>query len=459
MGVGEVRDCIVVGAGAAGLLAAATLHEAGRDVLVLEARDRIGGRADSVPLSDGTMVERGAQFVHGPTVATWEFIVRFGLETHYVPIGAKRPYAVFRDGEWLDRDPVAEEAWERIEEVLGAPNPDTMSLRDALMTAGLEGAVLAAAERALSVAAPMPPERLSARNASDIHHVYDSVNDPISGVTRPGNPNFVLVHGYRKLWDAMSGPIADRIQLDMPVTEIDWSKGHGAVHVSGEVFEAKTCILTVPVGVLRAGIVEFRPRLPEAKLDAISDIGDGGLIKVVAEFDTPWWRDYTGPVPNFRNAVPSAFSNGFMDPFWGRPGPPALFAFIGTPHVDRITGDEGRIGAMFLEALAGMFPELDPESHLVSVSVADWASEPWTRGGISVVPVGGYPLRADLAAPTPPLFWAGEATHTRGHAECVHGALESGRRAAVEVIHAIQPMYVSGPETPLDWREYTARMG
>ena len=58
----------------------------------------------------------------------------------------------------------------------------------------------------------------------------------------------------------------------------------------------------------------------------------------------------------------------------------------------------------------------------------------------------------------PPLFWAGEATHTRGHAACVHGALETGRRAAFEALHAIQSMYAAGPETPLDWQRYTAHM-
>ena len=458
MGKDGVYDCIVVGAGAAGLLAAATLHETGRDVLVLEARDRIGGRTHTVSLSDGTMVERGAQYVHGPTVATWEFIVRFGLKTHYVPIGTKRPYAVFRDGQWLDRDPVAEEAWQRIEELLGSPNPDNVSFRDALMAAGLTGTVLEAAERTLGVGAPMPPEKLSARNASEIHHAYDSLNDPISGVTRPGNPNFTIVEGYRRLWDEMSRLFSHSIRLDTPVTALDWSGGHVVAHASGQHFEAKTCIITLPVGVLQAGVVEFRPGLPQAKLDAINGIDSGGLIKVIAEFDTPFWRDQIGPVPNFRNAAPSAFSNGFMEPFWGRPGPPTLFAFIGTPHVDEITGDEGHIMSMFLDALAEMFPEVDLDSELVSLDVADWASEPWTRGGISVVPVGGYQLRADLAAPTPPMFWAGEATHTRGHAECVHGALETGRRAAFEVLHAIQPMYAAGPETPLDWREYTPQM-
>ena len=135
-----------------------------------------------------------------------------------------------------------------------------------------------------------------------------------------------------------------------------------------------------------------------------------------------------------------------------------LISFIGTPYVKELTGDEEPTRSLFLGTLSEMFPEVDLESELVSIDVADWASEPWTRGGISVVPRGRYQARADLAAPTPPLFWAGEATHTRGHAECVHGALETGRRAAIEALHAIQPLYVEGPKTPLDWREYTPRM-
>ena len=87
-------DCIVIGAGASGLVAAVTLQEAGRDVTVLEARNRIGGRAYSAPLSDGSMIERGATQVHGPALATWEFIVRHGIRTHYLnsqgSVGASR---------------------------------------------------------------------------------------------------------------------------------------------------------------------------------------------------------------------------------------------------------------------------------------------------------------------------------------------------------------------------------
>ena len=105
-----------------------------------------------------------------------------------------------------------------------------------------------------------------------------------------------------------------------------------------------------------------------------------------------------------------------------------------------------------------MFPGVDLEAELVGLHLGDWASDPWTRGAISLVPAGRYQARADLAAPTPPLFWCGEATNTSGHAECVHGALETGRRAAIEVLHATQPKYSAGAPTPLDWRDYTAWM-
>ena len=67
--------------------------------------------------------------------------------------------------------------------------------------------------------------------------------------------------------------------------------------------------------------------------------------------------------------------------------------------------------------------------------------------------MGGFHLRTDLAAPTPPLFWAGEATNTRGNASVVNGALEAGRRAAIEVLHGLRPMHVGRPET-MDWSLY-----
>ena len=454
----HLYDAIVVGAGPAGLLAAVTLQEAGWDVLVLEARDRIGGRAHTKTLSDGTPVERGAELVHGPAVATWEFIARFGLRTHIRrPAGPKAP--IFREGEWgVDDDPINEEAYARFDDLLCTPQSDDVSLREVLVAGGLTGAVLEAAEKIfLSTSAPIPPEELSARNASEIWHLANRPRDPISGVSRPGNPNFILVDGYGQLWRELSRPLGDGILLGTPVAAIDWSSEGVVVHAVGKEFKARTAILTLPLGVLQSGSVQFRPGLPDIKLAAIQGIRSGGIVKIIAEFGRPWWEDVLGHVRSFRSAPSSVFS-GFFAPFWDRPGPPALIAEAGHPHAIDVTGDPGRIRSLFLGVLGETFPRVDVESELVSLDIADWASDPWTMGAQSSVPVGCYQMRADLAAPTPPLFWAGEAVHTRGHAACVHGALETGRRAAFEVLHALRPMLLDDPESHVDWWQYSPRM-
>ena len=456
----DQHDCIVVGAGPAGLLAGVTLKEAGRDVVVVEARDRIGGRAHSVSASDGSAVERGAQNLHGPTVATWEFVTKFGLQTHYLE-PRNQGVPAFRGGEWLlDGDPIIYDAHERVDEVFGVPNSDDVSLHDALVTAGLRGAELEAAELMMSVSVPVPPEEASARNAAEIHHIGDSMRDPLSGVSRPGNANFMLVDGYRRLWKELSSSIADLIQYSAPVTAIDWSPGNVTLHTPGQELRARSAILTVPVGVLQADTITFDPVLPERKNAAIQGIRRGGLIKMVAEFHRAWWEDSLGPVRSvrsFQRAGPGAF-RGFSAPFSNRPGPPTLMSIMGTPYVDEFTGDSGRIRSLFLEALGEMFPGVELEPEIVNLDIADWASDPWTMGGVSVVPVGSYKLRADLAAPTPPLFWAGEAAHTHGHAECVHGALETGRRAAIEAMHCLQPMYANRSDDRLDWWQYSPQM-
>jgi hypothetical protein len=388
-------------------------------------------------------------------VATWEFVARFRLKTHLVLIGKQRPSAIFHNGKWVEQWPVADEAPYVIDELFDSPNPD-ISVHEALLAAGLTEARLEAAEESLG--GPSVTKRRSARGVSDMRHMSDTSTDPISGTPRPGNPNFCLVDGYGKLLGELSAPITDIVHLDAPVTAIDWSEEGVVVHASNREFRAKTAILSLPIGVLQGGAVRFWPALPQAKLRAISQIDTGPLIKINVEFRRPWWEDRVGVVPSIRNTAASSSLSYFKVTFWDRKGPPLLSLLVMNPLAAELTGDAGRIRSMFLGALGEMFPDVDLESELVNLDVADWASDPWTMGGISEVTAGHYQARAHLAAPTPPLFWCGEATHTRGHAECVHGALETGRRAAYEVIHATQPMYAGRPEPYLDWRQYTSWM-
>src|SRR5262245_65266078 len=128
----EVLDCLVVGAGAAGLAAASTLREAGRTFVVLEARDRIGGRAHTVRLSNGQVAERGAEYLHGARVATWEYVARFGLATHLATGPTRIGVPEYRRGEWWPQGASESDAALRgLGAALAIPDAGEVSLRQA----------------------------------------------------------------------------------------------------------------------------------------------------------------------------------------------------------------------------------------------------------------------------------------------------------------------------------------
>ena len=438
----EEYDCIVIGAGPAGLIAGVTLQEAGRRMLVLEARDHIGGRAHSKPLSDGSAFERGAQLVHGATVATWELLVRLGLTTHFVPMEERRLNPVFENGEWnYDPEPDIDQAYRQLAEALDCPDGDNVSLHEALVNYGFSEAQMDSITSTMRIMTPIDPHKASSKSAQ---HAWSLVS--------PESLNFSIVEGYSELWRRLSEPIMDSVRFDSPVSAVEWGEEGVRVHYSAGAFEAKTAIVTASLGVLQSGKIEFTPELPEKKGRAVEELGMGPLIKVVVEFRRPFWEDALGKVLGFQHG--DSLLGSYSSHFWDRPGPPTLIMFLGADRAEEFKGDPGRIRSMMFGELGEMFPGVDLEEELVSLDIVDWAADPWALGGVSVGTVDGGGLRADLASPTPPLYWAGEATAEGRSAECVHGALETGRRAAIEVLHAVQPLYVDQPEATLDWRKY-----
>jgi monoamine oxidase len=440
--VDEIFDCVVIGAGAAGLAAAATLHEASRTFVVLEARDRIGGRAHTVHLSDGHAAERGGEYLHGARVATWEYVARYGLETHLASGPTRIGVPEYRRGEWW---PAGSSESDRALQSLGAaldiPDAADVSLRDALRRAGFSGDRLRAAEGRMEVLSPIDPTVVSARSSAAAWRLV-----------APETACFILVRGYVELWQKLSRPFIDRIRLASPVSALDWSAAGITAHTLGHAFLGRTCVVTLPLGVLQSGTVAFRPSLPERKRTAIDGLKSGAIVKVIAEFRRPFWEARTGVVPSFR--APDSPFFAFRVSFWDRPGPPTLMAFLGAGSALAVTGHPERVATQLNEVLGEMFPETDVAAELVRLEVADWPADPWARGAVGVEPVGGVHLRADLALPTAPLFWAGEATSIDGGAECVHGALTTGRRAAIEALHLLRPASVSDPTSRLDWARY-----
>jgi monoamine oxidase len=369
-------------------------------------------------------------------------VARFGLATHLASGPTRIGVPEYRDGEWWPEGTSdSDGALRGLGAALSIPDAPEVSLREALVRAGFSGDRLRAAEGRMEVLSPIDPTVVSARSAAAAWRLV-----------APETANFVLVGGYAELWGALSRPFADRIRLASPVTVLDWSGAGVAAHADGRTFEGRTAVVTLPVGVLQAGAIAFRPDLPDRKRAAIGGLRSGAIVKLIAEFRRPFWEARTGTVPSFR--APDSPFFGFRVSFWDRPGPPTLVAFLGAGSALAVTGHPDRATTLLLQVLAEMFPETDVRSELLSLEVADWPADPWARGAVSVEPVGGAHFRADLAAPTPPLFWAGEATATDGGAECVHGALATGRRAALEALHLLRPASVTDPTSRLEWDRY-----
>ena len=285
--VDEVLDCVVIGAGAAGLAAAASLHEAGRTFVVLEARDRIGGRAHTVRLSSGQAAERGGEYLHGARVATWEYVARFGLATHLASGPTRIGVPEYRRGEWWPAGASdSDRALQGLGAALAIPDAADVSLRDALRRAGFSGDRLRAAEGRMEVLSPIDPTIVSARSSAAAWRLV-----------APETACFVLVDGYGTLWDKLSRPFADRIRLGCAVTALDWSPAGVTAHVDGRTVEARTAIVTLPLGVLQSGAVAFRP---------LSRTGSGRPSTVC------------GAEPSSRWSPSSAARSGRRAPAWSR---------------------------------------------------------------------------------------------------------------------------------------------
>jgi monoamine oxidase len=251
--------------------------------------------------------------------------------------------------------------------------------------------------------------------------------------------------GFDTLVDALARPLGDSIRTGVPVVELSWSaEGVSATTAAGETHTAAVAIVSLPVGVLRAGAIEFDPALPDWKQEAIEGLRGGDLIRVIAECRTAFWEERYGPISVFFN-LDSPWS-AFGAPYADRPDvPPTLMAFLGGERATAVTGDPERVEQMFREALATMFPEVDVAGQIVTVEIVDWGSDPWARGGLSGTTVGGDGLRAQLGIPTPPLFWAGEAVIPGVNAGTLHAAFGSGRNAAIEALHLLSPAFVNRP--------------
>jgi monoamine oxidase len=236
-----------------------------------------------------------------------------------------------------------------------------------------------------------------------------------------------LREGYGALMDWLAQRLVakgGRLRMGATVREVRWRRGR--VEALGDHFRfvAPRAIVTLPLGVLQAGVVRFSPGL--RKEQALRGLASGPVIKAALRFPSAFWeRRHRGVA--FFHAPAAAFPT-----FWTLLPMrlPLLIGWAGGPKAERLAGTR-QAKAAILASLKAVFGECDSPDQML---VHDWRADPLARGAYSYVRVGGAGAREALAEPLEgTLFFAGEAT-SRDDAGTVGGALASGQRAAREVL-------------------------
>jgi monoamine oxidase len=418
-------DVVVVGAGVAGLAAAAVLRAAGRRVAILEAAERIGGRA----FTDYPAALGGDPFDHG---ATW---LHNADHNPLLPI-ARRDGARLIDSDsshhrrcWIGKRWASEEEWGEydaawdhfiavVEQSIANGNDTSLLAAAAALQhdpwlaniAFWEGPIIGAVDAAAFSARDWLRNRLAGRN--------------------------LMIEGGLGAFIARAlGQMTDGVRLSAPVQRVAWN-GRGrrvSVETPHGTVAAAACIVTVSTGVLRAGTIRFDPALPERTQQAIEGLPMGSVMKIAMRA--------TGVD---RLDLPDHCS---VERRIARPDEPAMIFFawpLGLGHiVGFVGGHTARELAAMPAAAAAEFARAELRRLFGSrvdrafdgVAVTAWDADPWHLGAYAYAAPGAADARAALAAPLPGgrLLFAGEACHT-GLAGTVGGAFESGQAAARQAL-------------------------
>lgn len=425
----RLPSVLVIGAGAAGLAAARALHDSGCQVTVLEARDRVGGRIHTDYDLAPYPIELGAEFVEGENVVTWRYLRRFGLR-HYPLTGEADNFFVYSGGRLLDQegqdDLDALETWEALEEIAEqwiAEQVEDDSLGEAIEFSSyplVSEQAWMLVDNIISAEYGAGLTQLGAAGFLELSYEDD------------GDREFRLEEGYSMLMAHFADGLD--VRLKTAVTQIGWERGVTVTTADGQTFTADKAIVTLPLAILKRHDVAFNPPLPLEKREAIDELGAGSVAKIILRFKSEVY-------PRFMDTLFTTLPTQM----WWRPGweqgqdeVPILTALVGGEQAAIFdTMGEREVIAAALHDLETMFGVTNLEAELEQGRFVSWGTDPYSRMGYSYVPVNGVGLRELLAEPVKDvLFFAGEATHVI-RAATVHGAIESGLRAAQEIMDTL----------------------
>jgi monoamine oxidase len=412
---------VIVGAGAAGLMAGKLLAEAGQQVTIIEARDRIGGRIFTNRNFFPFPVELGAEFIHGDQAETLSLLDLAKASTSamtgkwYQVKAGQTGYANLFDDTWAEMMKCLNELQTDIP-IAAFLN---RHLSDAKFTELREG-------------------------VTRFVEGYDAADTMLASSfalreewQQDDAEQLRLEDGYITLLEDLENKYkhaGGRLILSSPVTQINWAEDHVQLQSGSVELKASKAIITVPIGVLQNQVIAFQPPLPCR--DLFSKIGFGGVIKFLFQFRDEFWNRVL--LRRF-NDVAFILSDAEI-PTWWTQSPsslPLLTGWWGGPSTFERPFSKDELYAKAIRSLQYILQSSkdEVESNLLSWTVVNWVSDPYSYGAYAYTTVETVEARRVMLTPiADTLYFAGEAFYEGTAMGTVEAALVSGKQVAAKIL-------------------------
>ena len=420
----NLTDIVVVGAGAAGLMAARDLARAGKRVTVVEARDRCGGRIWPLPVAEfGYPAEGGAEFVHGAAPVTRAVMREAGL---LLATRAGRRWST-RTGALSPEEPPSPH-WEEFYRALGALSADIP--------------IAQFLERNFADPKYEPLRRAVTRtvegyDAADPHR-FSAFALREEWMSREEGEHGRVADGYGALIAYLAAECRRHgaaIRLGAAVAAIEAARGGLAVRCQdGAVLEADAAVLSVPLPILAEIAL---PAAARERAAAAADIGFGNVVKLLLRFTIRWWAELRGS----ELADVSFLVSDVAVPTWWTQYPadhPVLTGWYAGPKADKVSSlSENAFIEMGLSSLAEIF-DVPPDhlgTELVAARAINWGNDPFARGAYCYATPKTREAQARLGKPNgDAIFFSGEALYAGPDMGTVEAALASGLETARSIL-------------------------
>ncbi len=413
-------DCVVIGAGASGLMATLELLRAGKKVLLLEARDRAGGRIRTETNTFSDKVELGAEFIHGSVPLTSKLLEEAKISS----IDTRGEMYSFENGK-LSKENFMEHALQQVTQALTELKHD-MPFGDFLDTVFPKEKYASLRRHIIRFVEGYNAANIKTASAFALRNEWSVDDQPKQ--SRPEG-------GYISLVKYLQEEILQRgveLKYSRIVSEIRWQPGEAIVRtVNGESYHAGKVVITVPLGVLQSGKIRFTPALPHY-INAAAKTGFGSVIKFHFRFTEEFWRKAVQT--KFPN-VQFIFSDAVI-PTWWTQSPndvPILTGWLGGPAVDKFEDHSQALTELAAGSLKYLFATSDDQfmKHLVASKATHWRADPFACGAYSFATMQTQQALTTLRTPVEDtLYFAGEALYEGPHTGTVEAALTNGKVTA-----------------------------